>query len=425
MNGLLTTAGMKNGLGRSAARAAAWIAALGLAWLIPAGTLQNGLPAGIVFKGVVFGALYGLIAIGLVLIYRANRVVNFAQAEFGAVAAVLAIDLLLHWHVPYLIAVPAGLLIALLTGAFVNAVVISRFRRAPRLILSVATIGLAQILSGIAVLIPLAIGSKSGKLGATQFTTPFKAGFTIRPVLFNANYVVTIVAVIGKMENIPRTVIAAICIGVFENAAIWTTSNTVIVDALLLPVILIALLLQRDFFQRALETGIASFKAIREIRPVPKELQGLPEVELAGLALSLLLLAGLAVLPFMLPPGKQQLAALIVIYAVIAVSLVVLTGWAGQISLGQFALVGFGGATTGVLYQRHHWDFMYAAVAGILVPMLVSLLIGLPALRIRGPFLAVTTLAFAVSASTYFLSPQYFSWFVPTNVDRPVLWGRI
>src|SRR5947199_5671767 len=202
MNGLLTTAGMKNGLGRSAARAAAWIAALGLAWLIPAGTLQNGLPAGIVFKGVVFGALYGLIAIGLVLIYRANRVVNFAQAEFGAVAAVLAIDLLLHWHVPYLIAVPAGLLIALLTGAFVNAVVISRFRRAPRLILSVATIGLAQILSGIAVLIPLAIGSKSGKLGATQFTTPFKAGFTIRPVLFNANYVVTIVVVIAIMVGL-------------------------------------------------------------------------------------------------------------------------------------------------------------------------------------------------------------------------------
>src|SRR5436190_4022159 len=407
---------------KNLARVPGWVVGFLVAWAVAAAVLPHGLPPGIMFKGIVFGSLYALIAIGLVLIYRANRVVNFAQAQFGAVAAVIAIELVLHWHVPYLIAVPIGFAIALLTGAIVNAAVISRFRRAPRLILSVATIGLAQILTGIATLIPLAIGASSGNLGTTQFTTPFKATFAIRPVLFNANYVVTVVvviaimvglaaflrysdygvgiraaaensdragllgipvprlntivwslaallsavavilrtpmqgfssfsilssggnalllrtlaaAVIGKMENIPRTVIAAICIGVFENAAIWTTANTVIVDALLVVVILVALLLQRDFFQRSLETGIASFRAIREVRPVPKELKGVPEVELAGLGLSLLLLVGLAGLPFLLSPGKQQLAAIILIYSIVAESLVALTGLAGQISVGQ------------------------------------------------------------------------------------------
>src|SRR4051794_16544251 len=178
------TSTVKN-LNESAKRSAkvgAWVLGVALLWPAAAAVLHHGMPLGIVFHGVVFGSLYALIAIGLVLIYRANRVVNFAQAQFGAVAAVIAIELVVHWHVPYVVGVPAGLLIALLTGALVNVAVISRFRRAPRLILSVATIGLAQILTGIATLIPLAIGASSGKLGPSPFSTPFKATFFIYPV---------------------------------------------------------------------------------------------------------------------------------------------------------------------------------------------------------------------------------------------------
>ena len=57
--------------------------------------------------GAVFGSLYALNAIGLVLVYRANRVVNFAQAEFGGVAAVLAIEFVIHWHWNFYVAVAA------------------------------------------------------------------------------------------------------------------------------------------------------------------------------------------------------------------------------------------------------------------------------------------------------------------------------
>ena len=74
------------------------------------------------------------------------------------------------------------------------------------------------------------------------------------------------------MENLPRTVVAAIGIGVFEELASSELSNTNIVDALLVVVILVALLLQRDAFRRATETGIGSWRAIREVRPVPPEL---------------------------------------------------------------------------------------------------------------------------------------------------------
>ena len=129
--------------------------------------------------------------------------------------------------------------------------------------------------------------------------------------------------------------------------------------------------------------------------------------------------------PFLANTAQLEAAALVCIYAIVAISLLVLTGWAGHISLGQFALVGFGGATTAVLYGRHGWDIFLATLAGVLVASLVSLIIGLPALRIRGPFLAVTTLAFAVTSATYFLKGLYFPWFVENRIDRPALFERI
>ena len=84
-------------------------------WAMLDHTLDRGLPAGVVVEGVVFGSLYALVAIGIVLVYRANRVVNFAQAEFGSVAAVVAIELILQEHVNYFVAILAGLVMAAVT----------------------------------------------------------------------------------------------------------------------------------------------------------------------------------------------------------------------------------------------------------------------------------------------------------------------
>ncbi|MGH9918779.1 MAG: branched-chain amino acid ABC transporter permease, partial [Nitrososphaerales archaeon] len=61
---------------------------------------------------------------------------------------------------------------------------------------------------------------------------------------------------------------------------------------------------------------------------------------------------------------------------------------------------------------------------GVVVGAFISLVIGLPALRMSGPFLAVTTLAFGVSASSYFLVPNYFPWLVTTQAPRPSLFGH-
>ena len=488
-----------------AARIGIWIAVAIVGYFLANAFLPNKLPIGIVILGAVFGSFYALTAMGIVLIYRANRVVNFAQADVGAVAGVLAIEFALH-GVNYFVSIFLGLVIAAFIGALVNVAVIRRFRQAPRLIVAVATIGIAQILSGIALIIPF-IWRASG-----TFTTPLDMTFRINPAVFSGNHLLAMVmvpvvmiavicflrftdygiviraaaengdragllgipvprlstivwaiagllsatavilrvpilgftsfvsvsgagnalllrtlaaAVVGRMENLPRTVVAAIAIGIFESAAIWQVPRTTVVDALLVVIILGALFAQRGFFTRAAETGISTWKAIKEVRPIPAELAKLPEVRWTFRVLKLLLIAFVLLYPQVAGPTSEAAMALVFVYSMVAVSLLILTGWAGHISLGQFALVGFGAATTSVLYGRHGWDITLAILAGTIVAAVVALIIGLPALRIRGPFLAVTTLAFAVTASTFFLEDRYLPWFIESSIPRPVLWNRL
>jgi branched-chain amino acid transport system permease protein len=492
---------------RAATGVVAALGAVGL-WAFLDNWLDRGLPLGIVALGAVSGLLYAINAIGLVLIYRANRVINFAQAEFGSVAAVLAIQFSLQWHVPFFVSVAGALLVAVVLGAFVEGIVLRRFARASRLILAVATIALAQILQGLSMIIPLLWK----EAGDGEFLVPIKASFTIFPVTFDGNHVLIVMvvpalvaalglfllktdygiairgaaenadragllgvpvprlativwvtaavlstlavvfrttlvgfsassgasgagsslllftlaaAVVGRMENLPRTVAAAIFLGIFQEAAIWTWSNTTIVDGLLLVVILVGLLLQRSSFSRSAETGISTWRAVRDVRPLPTELKRVPEVRYAFLGLKIVLLAVAVALPLYASPSQSGAAALVCIYAIVAISLFVLTGWGGHISLGQFALAGFGGATTAVLYGRHGWDPLLAMVAGVAVAGLVSLVLGLPALRIKGLFLAVTTLAFAVTSATFFLQERYVPWFIERRIERPTLLGRI
>jgi branched-chain amino acid transport system permease protein len=114
-----------------------------------------------------------------------------------------------------------------------------------------------------------------------------------------------------------------------------------------------------------------------------------------------------------------------VIYAIIGVSLVVLTGWAGQISLGQYAIAGVGSVAAAGLAANHHFDFFVTLLIGGLAGAVIAVLVGLPALRIQGLFLAVTTLAFAFAVYSM-LNRTYFAWMFPktgVNVQRPVVWG--
>ena len=85
-------------------------------------------------------------------------------------------------------------------------------------------------------------------------------------------------------------------------------------------------------------------------------------------------------------------------FAIVGLSVVVLTGYTGQLSLAQFALAGIGSFSAAKLVAAHGWRFEPALVAGVLVAAAIGFLFGLPALRTRGVNLAVVTfgLGFAV-----------------------------
>ena len=87
-------------LGRLAQTAVACLAVVLLLPVLLTILLPGSRPVGVLLYGGVIGCLYGLIAVGVVLVYRANRVVNFAQAGLGAAPAVLALLLLTDKGVP-------------------------------------------------------------------------------------------------------------------------------------------------------------------------------------------------------------------------------------------------------------------------------------------------------------------------------------
>jgi ABC-type branched-subunit amino acid transport system ATPase component/ABC-type branched-subunit amino acid transport system permease subunit len=484
------------------------VLAAGAAWALAAVALPNGAPVGLVAIGVVLGSATGLAAVGIVLVWRANRVVNFAAGAIGGAAALGSLNLYLTWKWSYWVAIAVALAGGALVGGLVEVTVIRRFAQAPRLVLTVATIGLAQLLGGLELGIPkFVFGVESPVLGA--FETPLTsttivlgpviitgdhllvaavvpvvvgalawflrrslAGTAIRAaaentdrarllgvpvrrittlvwVLAGALAALTFVlkapflgatpaaiagpavllpalaaAVVGRMESMPVTFAAAVTLGVVDQLVRWNTTSPELVDVVLLLVIVVALLARRGSSSRAFDAdgGWRDAELIRPIAPAIAALRSVRVARAAGVAA----LVGAAVLvPLWIGPGTSYSLSIMAIWGLVAVSLVVLTGWGGQISLGQFALVGVGAIVAGNMVSRWNIDLFVTLAVAAVAGSLAALLLGIPALRIRGPFLAVVTLAFAVVLDGYVLNPNVFPALIPQDVDRPLLWARV
>ncbi|HXY94981.1 MAG TPA: ATP-binding cassette domain-containing protein [Acidimicrobiia bacterium] len=110
--------------------------------------------------------------------------------------------------------------------------------------------------------------------------------------------------------------------------------------------------------------------------------------------------------------------------AVIALSLVVVTGYAGQLSLAQYALAGMGAWIAAKLVADAGFSFGVAAIAGVLGAVPVGVLVGLPALRTRGVNLAVATLGLALVIESQILDhPVRSGGFLGIDIGTPTLFG--
>lgn len=472
---------------------------------------NNEPPPGVLAIGALIGMLYALVAFGLILVYRANRIINFAQAEMGATAAVLGVLLIKVDHWPYLLAFVVTMAAAVASGAAVEVGVVRRFATAPRLVLSVATIGVSLLFAVLQFYLPRWIGG-TFLLSPAPPKTPFSFGrIRIDPLYFDANSLVILVAgvgvavglflffkrtrtgmavraaaensdrarllgisterlssvvwmvaaglsalgvflripvigipigadvgpyvllyalsaaVIARMESFSVAAVAGIAIGVIEQSMYYFSHDADLGATLMLPILLVSMLMQRRRAGRAADTGVATWSLSKEFRPVPPELVRVPEVPAARVALAVVTVGLLIGLPYMAGLTQQILASVIVIYGIVAVSLVILTGWAGQISLGQWGLAGVGAIVTSAVTLHLHIDFLATLALAGLTGAVVSAIIGLPALRIQGLYLAVVTLAFAIAVQVYFMSPQFFPSLFPSDLQqiaRPNLYGR-
>lgn len=96
----------------------------------------------------------------------------------------------------------------------------------------------------------------------------------------------------------------------------------------------------------------------------------------------------------MLSPYYYQLLIIVCINVIMALSLNLVTGWAGQLSLGHAAFMGIGAYASGILTSIYRLPFIPSLFMGGILAALFGLLVGLPTLRLKGDYLAIATLGF-------------------------------
>jgi ABC-type branched-subunit amino acid transport system ATPase component/ABC-type branched-subunit amino acid transport system permease subunit len=230
-------------------------------------------------------------------------------------------------------------------------------------------------------------------------------------------------ACVAGMESLPLAVGAGVGIGIVDQIVGFNFSQNSIADVVNFVVILLALLLMGKRLSRAQEVE-GSWLSSSVVKPIPQSLRRLPEVVAGRLGLLALVLAGSILLPFVVSVGWTVSFIFGITYAIVLVSLVVLSGWSGSVSLGQFAIAGLGGVVAGDLMSRYNVDLFFALAAAGAAGAVLALLVGWPALRIRGLYLAVITLALGVMLNGFFFNPTNFNGLIPATITRPVLWKR-
>ena len=165
-------------------------------WLgLDIGFQSEPVPRAIFLNGASVGMLYALLGMGLILVFRANRIINFAQAQLGSVPAVTALLLNLRKDVNYFLVLPILIGGAAALGALVDGF-LRRWRDAPRLIVTVVTIGVSLLL------IVLEIGVHQWITGdlvsSNDFRTPWsRFGLFIGPLRFTGDFLVAAVATLA------------------------------------------------------------------------------------------------------------------------------------------------------------------------------------------------------------------------------------
>jgi ABC-type branched-subunit amino acid transport system ATPase component/ABC-type branched-subunit amino acid transport system permease subunit len=468
-------------------------------------TLGTWITSQLVFGGLVNGLVTGLVALGLVLTYRSTRVINFAVGNMGLPAAALLALMTINHGLGFWFSLVVSLVVGMAFAAAVELVVVRRLFRAPRVILLVATIGVAQLAQAIVraypdlrtgrdARFPVAVGTVWDDVAGVRVTGPQLTVLVVVPLVtlalawflnrttfgrtvkaaadnpdlarlsgISPKAVSTFVwvaagalasislillsgivgapsaieslgpstlnralaaAVIAGMVSFPRALGAGVVLGIVESVIRFNLpEQTGLVDFVLFLAVVVAVFLQT----RAQHTETATFSFAPRVRPVPERLREIWWVRRMGVLAGLAALAVAAAVPLLVTEASRHLLyTQILLFAIAALSLVVVTGWSGQLSLGQMAFAGIGALFAASAHRGLQLDVGWydtrlfqgelpalpwgpSMLAGALFSAGVAVLVGLGALRVRGLLLAVSTFAFALAAQQYLYRRPFLS----------------
>ncbi len=433
--------------------------------------------------GVFTGLTYGLLAVGLVLVYRSSKFVNFAHGSIGAFGASILGLLVVDHGAPYWVSFPIAIAVAGGLAALIEIGVVRRLVGRPSLIGMIATLGLSQFILVLALIIntdgisgftfPEPAGFPTFKFGTLPIGPPYIAMLVFAPILlfglsrflrdtrvgigmraaaddtdgallegipakamttlawavaggvaaFSAILVTPTTAgqsietlgpdlllkglagaVIARMSSIPIAIAASIGVGVLEQVLLSNPDTRGLVSVVIGAAIVIALLrqpelgragLQRERWRRiVVEPLPAAYQRVRAIEWLPRVSVALFGAVAVGLA-------------YVISNDTASVLTSVAGFALVGLSVGLLTGTSGQLSLGQFAYAGIGAAISVQLMQVTD-NFVIGVLGGLAASALTSTLIGIPALRLKGLALAVSTLAFALATTSWLLRRGLF-----------------
>jgi ABC-type branched-subunit amino acid transport system ATPase component/ABC-type branched-subunit amino acid transport system permease subunit len=454
--------------------------------------------AALLTLGAITGMTYGILAVGLVLVYRSNRVINFAHGEIGAFGAALCGVAVVRWGVPFWLALAGALAVSAGVGAGTEVVVVRRLRHAPRLMSLVATLGVAQFLLAFSAVVnsqarsgssfPQPPGMPEFKIGVLLVTRAYSAMLFLTPLvviglvvflrrsrfglglqaaaansdrarmagvsaarmstmawaLAGAVAAFTTVliiptrgfitaetlgpvlllraltpAVIARMTNLPVAMGAGIAIGVVDQILIFNYPTSGVPEIVLLAIIVVALLFQTRRSGRLEEKQ--DWSLLQPWGALPDAFRQVWAIRNLGRLVGAAALVLAVVAGALVTNATAVTFIAIAAFSLIGLSLGVVTGLGGQLSLGQFALAGVGATVSYAITSRYGTgSFVLALVYAGLVTGAVSMLLGLPALRVRGLLLGVVTLSFALAAQRWLLA-QSWTLGIGVSPDRPTI----
>lgn len=478
----------------------------------PSGTSASTLVAG----GIGSSALI-LNAIGMVLVFRSNRFLNFAQLQIGIFAAAVFDglyrgQLILHSvssacttcvgpypgstarGINFVLSAVIAFAVAAVLSVLIYLIIVRRFATSPVLVSSIVTVFLAQALNGFQNQITtwlvkqndVVTGRALSKVTPPITTTVTIAGFPVHvfdlavflfvpavliatvlylrksttgvamraaaenpqrastlgvdvplvttriwliagmlsafasvgpalsrglgggddnPVLPIATLVLLLTTLVfARFVNLWMAAAAGFVLSLLTTAVQVSFSAQAPLDALYVFLVGGLLLMQRDRSTRASREDFSGLDVARELRPIPKELRSLPTVKRyvrSGLVVGTLLLLGV---PWAISLSQTSLLVDSLGLCLVGLSVLVLTGWGGQVSLGQFGFASIGAWAA----AKSGLPFPLAVLGAGIAGAIAAIIVGLPALKLKGLNLAISTIAFAVSARALFVDDRYF-----------------